>query len=257
MIMLRVLRRKLHAIDYYSARRERSLWTRLRDAALPVTLLATLPIVALMNLVLQRPIAGEMHHGTIWRDLDHAHTAIFDDFADERPSHLPRSTESPAPDERGISAGQFRLYARHAERGWPLTTSRVDLPIDGEVELYRERGRTRWRMLDDENGARMAIIAALSEKRAPQDLVQAHQVESHVTVYPLRWLGNAMIWWALLYLGAAIALVCLHFAVTRIQRRVALRARRLRRSGRCPNCAYDLRGLEFSDRCPECGDLSW
>jgi len=33
------------------------------------------------------------------------------------------------------------------------------------------------------------------------------------------------------------------------------RERRTRARGRCPDCGYDLRGLEFSERCPECGRL--
>ena len=40
-----------------------------------------------------------------------------------------------------------------------------------------------------------------------------------------------------------------------------LRARRDRgrlqrlATGRCAECGYDLRGLEFNERCPECGQL--
>ena len=35
------------------------------------------------------------------------------------------------------------------------------------------------------------------------------------------------------------------------------REARRRASGKCMNCGYDLTGLEFNERCPECGAQVW
>jgi hypothetical protein len=38
---------------------------------------------------------------------------------------------------------------------------------------------------------------------------------------------------------------------------LAARQHRLRSSGKCLKCGYDMTGLDFNERCPECGELVW
>ncbi|TVQ58144.1 MAG: hypothetical protein EA377_00320 [Phycisphaerales bacterium] len=254
--MLRAIRQKLDAIDYYSADRERTGWTRLREAALPFTLLITLPVVALINLTVQQPVDGQEVTGAFHRNDDGTLIASFDDLEDNSTS-TDASMNYGRDDEGRRYAGNFSLTTQHADRGWPLVTSIQQLPLAGSVNLIGSSSRLNFRALAADHHALQAINAAIEDARAPAVIRAADQSVHETSQFPIRWVGSAMIWWALLYLGLSVALIAAEFITTRIQRRIAFRARHLRKQGLCPTCGYDLRGLEFSERCPECGDLSW
>ena len=254
--MLRAIRQKLDAVNYYSAERERTGWTRLREAALPVTLLITLPVVGLINLTVRQPVDGHEVTGTFYRS---DHGSLIASFYDlENQSAATGEMPNFGRDHEGRRyAGNFTLRTQHADRGWPLVTSVQQLPLAGSVDLIGSSSRLNFRALTADHPAREAIDTAIEDARAPAVILTADRSVHETSPYPLRWVGSAMIWWALLYLGLSVALIAAELITTRIQRRIAFRARRLRKLGRCPSCGYDLRGLEFSERCPECGDLSW
>ena len=69
------------------------------------------------------------------------------------------------------------------------------------------------------------------------------------------WFVNGLLWWVLLWFVFSLSIrLAEYFWVIafsmRYARRVARRAQNL-----CANCGYDLRGLDFNARCPECGEL--
>ena len=62
--------------------------------------------------------------------------------------------------------------------------------------------------------------------------------------------------WLLLSLLVVVLTPALAIAVAVAEgRRREVEATR-RTGGRCHACDYDLRGLEFRDRCPECGSIT-
>ena len=62
-------------------------------------------------------------------------------------------------------------------------------------------------------------------------------------------------WW-LAFMAICAVLVALTWSLTHFSlgRRLDRHQARLAQ-GRCGYCGYDLRGLEFHERCPECGNL--
>ncbi len=71
------------------------------------------------------------------------------------------------------------------------------------------------------------------------------------------WVSSSLIWWALLSIvGVAVARTLVLFFHLGKGHRASRRQVRLR-SGRCATCGYNLQGLEFSERCPECGSLTY
>ena len=74
-----------------------------------------------------------------------------------------------------------------------------------------------------------------------------------------RWLAigaGALVWWVILYVLAALVILCARAWATARRRQRQDRWSVRRAEGRCAHCGYDLRGIEFSERCPECGHLA-
>ena len=58
-----------------------------------------------------------------------------------------------------------------------------------------------------------------------------------------------------LYFAAAVLIQCTRLLVFLARRQLHFRAQDRLVAGRCGRCGYDLTGLEFNERCPECGEL--
>ena len=73
----------------------------------------------------------------------------------------------------------------------------------------------------------------------------------------LGWVFGWVLWcvalWIIMLSGIGMTRL---FVLTVLAKQQGRRVK-LRRSNKCPHCGYDLRGLEFKERCPECGNLSW
>ena len=69
------------------------------------------------------------------------------------------------------------------------------------------------------------------------------------------WIFNTALWWVILsamlsFLGAALWVIQLIFLHNQ-----QLLASQRHQEGLCANCGYNLYGLDFHGRCPECGTI--
>jgi hypothetical protein len=101
-----------------------------------------------------------------------------------------------------------------------------------------------------------AIGAALAKSRHTQLMAQWRgEAESPTETHWRAFALSAMLWWLMLLAFSLLLLGITRFgaALTRVRR---LTRKYMRSSeGLCSHCGYDLRGLEFNARCPECGEL--
>ncbi len=242
--MLRPLRRRLALIRYYSASREETPWTRAGDAMLFITLVLALPAVLLCDASVIRPSVALEQKGT----LDRASAGHMD-------ARLAEPERNPPWTERTV--GTFTLQLVEESRGWPLSTSIQTLPLRIEYDLLLEpKSRPDTGGIDDEP-KRDAIEAALvREDRQRLLLAMERNTPERKSEPLLRWALGAGLWWVFLYIAGMCLLGLARLGAAVWQRQVDSRARRFARLGRCIHCGYDLRGTEFSERCPECGELA-
>jgi len=63
--------------------------------------------------------------------------------------------------------------------------------------------------------------------------------------------------WMVLYFAVRIPLVFLRTGMILHTRHLAVRGQQRIQKGKCPSCSYDLTGLDYAAKCPECGTLLW
>jgi predicted Zn-ribbon and HTH transcriptional regulator len=61
----------------------------------------------------------------------------------------------------------------------------------------------------------------------------------------------------MLMFGSAAVIQVLKFGSSLVLARRMGRRAQLRAEGKCHVCGYDMTGLEFNERCPECGQIVW
>ena len=104
---------------------------------------------------------------------------------------------------------------------------------------------------------RLAIEASLLDHGDVAALEAWRQTEPVDHQHWIAWVIAVGVWWLLLlmasWLGITIARVIAHKA----QELRNVRKARLRSQNRCLACGYDMKGLEFNEKCPECGQMVW
>ena len=240
--MLETLRRQCRLITYYSAMRKKTVWSRVINWASIVALVAALPITITAETIVVQPVSKRSEVGMLGRT-DGAITATW--HGDGKEDHPARPY------------GEWALTQSETRRGWPFpSVRRLETPRL-ELNLFDESGRKYNVQISTADPQRVAIEAIL-DAGGQDDLVAAWR--GHVAQGEMRsWLGsiaNAMIWWIGLSCASLVAVRLLSLVVklTRVRRQGILSARGA--TGHCPSCNYDMRGLEWAERCPECGTLA-
>jgi hypothetical protein len=247
--MLRWVRRRLNEIRYYSASREHTAWTRAADASLIFAFLVAFPITWVLNGQVERV------------DLLHAVTGVIQRTTDGALTVYVAREDAPASDF-GIPAaelhGYFTMRVDEMDMGFPLVTSRlIRQPI---VEVRRYPRVQAVAEVDLSPGAPMreAIEAALERTdttAAREALALWRDGAARTETILTAWIGSSLIWCLLVFVALSMAITIARlFTVVFGRHRAAARAM-AHAQGLCPHCRYDLRGLEFSERCPECGNL--
>ena len=256
--MLRLIRRRLRLIRYYSAAREETAWTRAADISLVASLLLA-PVAAwVADGAMVHPIDPITVSGVVLRE-GNAHRAVVTTVNGE-------TTVTPVDVLDPARWADFRLESEGVIRGLPLRTSEFhDVP---QVRLvFRDPDRASQTLMPE--GEVFEAIMAGTESAAGHRLHEgrfaelmpvmqrwAEQREARTSLTGA-WIGNTMLWMVILFVVSSVGLIVVRFSVILFfSTRSAKRAMRIA-EGRCPECDYDLRGLEFSERCPECGKLTW
>ncbi len=243
--MIDRLRRHLRLITYYSSSRRRSAWTRGRDRVLLFTPLVAVGAVLLGEALVVRTVTVRDVPGKLYRDSTGPVVATV------------LGPERGARRAEGQPFGEWTISVMSVERGWPFASSRLARPPRLLLNLYDEAGIRNEDQVAADAPERHAIRAALasSEERALATAWRRQQPRE-TGRYWLRTAVDTVILWLLLSLLVVVLTPTLAIAVAVAEgRRREVEATR-RTGGRCHVCEYDLRGLEFRDRCPECGSIT-
>lgn len=246
--MFRRLRNALRTIDYYSAARPRTIWDRLGLAALFVALALGLPVTWLADGLVARvepvdAVTGRLARVAGTSDLIASVNTI-------EPS-------LPIPDTRATSPyAEFTLRLTDATRGWPFPTTVQRAAPTLAVSVYAVSivvvtGRAE---------ADPAIVAAVDAALALAGDADMHAAWLDPQPGPSQrhwpgWFVNALIYLVALVLGLNLLVQSARFAAWSVRERSRYQQFVRSRRNLCPDCAYDLRGLDFGERCPECGAL--
>lgn len=243
--MFRRLRHKLRLIRYYSAARRRTGWDTAGDVAFFASFFLCLPLAVLANFLVERTSTAVDVTGRFVKDsgrlvapLSASDTARSSTFA-------------------GASLGNYHLTARRSARGWPLTTSVVLYPAKLDVDILSEAAARPNAILSSDDPHRIAIETTLVEEQQHQALEAFTANQPIVRQQWLAWVIAAGVWWIMLAIGSSLMLGVARVATLWVLGKLSWRRVQLRAEGKCVHCGYNLHGLEFNARCPECGELVW
>lgn len=242
--MIARLRRQLRLIRYYSASREETPWTRAADWTLIGSLALALPAVFACNTFVSRAIIVDEHKGMFIRQTDDTRAELLDG-------------EAPLGGWPTASFGRFDVTIIEVARGWPLITStrirpaRLNYDMFHEVDARQDTG-------DEADAHLREAVRAVLQRRGHADAVESLGKSNDAVSWmpPLRWLASTGSWWVFLYALGMVALATARLGAFVYERMKKSRVDHWRKRGLCANCGYDLRGTEFSERCPECGEIA-
>ena len=253
--MFRWARRKVRLIRYYSASREQTVWTRAGDVALLLAVVLALPAAYIAD----RTISENETIHTIGGQVQKSATDTFTASVTKPGERY----ENEVDNEKDLWA-LYNVNIDQRLHGFPLRTSEmIRMP---KVSISRA---SKFRNAPDNpafnKAAEQAIIEAVrsSTTKEAQPFVERYAAASDsgsdvvTNHHGWAWLAATILWSiALFVMFSFIILVLRIFAILFFRTQAAKVASRISQ-GQCPDCGYDLRGLEFSDRCPECGELQF
>ena len=244
--MLRRVRNKLRLIRYYSAPRRQTPWTKAMDVALFASLLLALPAAWLANFAVMRPSTAADINGQLFRRADSGIQAAVLSVTDRRPT---------LPDGKPI--GNFQITVVREDHGWPLVTSDVRQPARMDMDILAETKARKNVKLDADDPLRVAIEQSLIAEELNVAAAALRDDQPDVHNHWFTWAFSAGLWWIMLAFGSWFAISLARFMWLVASGKLAARKAQLRAEGKCTACGYDMTGLDFNERCPECGSLIW
>lgn len=240
--MLRLVRRKLREINYYSANRSVSGWTRAIDRGLFLALILAFPAVWVTDRSVVTEAVGFSRIGAIATD-GTAYAATVGQTTGPA-MMIPDVTEQ----------GTFNIIVMETRHGFPFSTTTEYAAATITVDLFHEPRPRPPAIFDDQNPWHQAIERGMIQ--FDEDVpASTWRGSSYIQYHLITWLTMTGLWWlALSLLTVAGVRVVQLLAIKINQSAMSRRSRRLAR-GDCHECGYSLRGLEFNERCPECGCL--
>lgn len=247
--MFRWIRRQLRLMEYYSATRERTAWSRAADATLASSLVLAMPVTWWFDHRMEQATTIHGVTGLIERsDRGDLLAYVNDPQADATDYGIPRDR---------IHA-YFTVEVDRLDRGFPMRTSQITRQPIIMVRQFRDANAV-WRSTDGPPTPESeAVMKAVQESPlAAAAAIRQRWAEGDVReqVNHWSWAASIFLWWVGLFVVLSLGLLLTRLAVGSVLYVRAVRRNALVAEGRCPHCAYDLRGLEFSPRCPECGEL--
>ena len=243
--MFRWIRRKLREIDYHSANRPSTIWTRATDAALVMTLLlAPLATWICDRIVSDATVVGRLS-GIVGRDTDGSLRAFIDEH----------SGPSEAYWEHASQWGEWQINRIELQHGFPFPTATQHGRPELLLNNYTKPGGLKELPAGETRLPRAAVTAALRDAGFDDVARRLSGSDGPRKTHRVSWVIGSAVWWIILA-GAgvlAVQLARVGFGIVWIRQTNRRFARR--RAGHCAHCGYNLHGLEFNERCPECGHL--
>jgi len=250
MKIIAAIREKLADIDYYSAHRPRTLWTRLIVQCFFITLALGFVVSIACHLTLARRDSLCVFSGQLFTNDKGALmcTALPDPFST-------RIWEHARP------YANFEVIGEKISYGWPIPTSESD--VVARMDMRRVGDQTAINPQAEVD----AILAYLRgspqieegmrDRYALERTTLIPALASHDVSHTTRWWAivlNALLCWpALYFLGCLLIGIAWIFNGLRSHRVQTVRQVRKSR-GLCPHCKYNVDGNLASLRCPECGE---
>lgn len=248
--MIHWTRKILNHIRHHSADRRTTIWTRLADWSLLASLVLAFPVTAWCNFNITRTEHAYGVVGMVQQDQEGDYTC----YVSSRDAQV-RHFSVPV-DER---FAYYQIDVEQMIRGLPLETSiRTRQPL---IILRAPRTAREMTLVDTEAGSPVgdALRAGLDQS----DIAEARQIGwlwehgggVRVEQNWIGWIAGSFLWWVTLFVAFSVAILFLRVASVVVLRNQAAQWDARSKQGHCVHCGYDLRGLEFSPRCPECGEL--
>jgi hypothetical protein len=248
--MISRVRQKLRMIRYYSATPRQTPWTRAMDVALVLTFVLALPSAWLCDAIVRRSETALSASGVFVQQPDGTMAAYLS---------TPRNSPPMIPADR--PAGKFYFRVTDERCGWPLTTSVVRRPAVLDLDILSETKERPNAQLAPDDPLRRVITKALANDGWDDLLMMWGTPEEpasvRTTIHWWRWAAAASLWWIMLTFASAIMIQFTRLCWIVIRKQMLERAARRRAENKCVKCGYDLTGLEFNERCPECGEIVW
>ena len=216
------------------------------DVALPVSLLLAIPAAWLANFSVVHPSTIADINGQIFRMADSSIQAAVVSVSDRRPT---------LPD--GKPMGNYQITVVREDHGWSLVTSDVRHPARMDMDILSEVKARKNVKLDADDPLRIAIERSLIAEELDVALAALRNDQPDVHNHWITWAFSAGLWWIMLAFGSWFAISLARFMWLVASGKVAARKAQLRAEGKCAACGYDMTGLDFNERCPECGSLIW
>jgi len=241
--MLRIARNKLRMIRYYSAKRQVTVWSRAFDIACISSLLLAVPITWICNSVVHNQVAITTVTGHVHQLEDKTHIAMIDFEAGRNTNNF------------GKPEGNFKIEVIDQRRGWPFATSITRSPAKLDLDILDEPKPRSLAPFNAADPIHVAIDAELIHTER-QDVHDAWHMTANRAQHSWKgWAASSAVWLIALVGASSIALGFAKYAAQILGGKRSLKDRQLRAEGKCVGCGYDMTGLEFNERCPECGSL--
>ena len=259
--MIKALHYKLKMIRYYSAPRRRTILTKMVDVSLITAIILAVPATFLADVSLIREQTIISRSGHLSRVGDDGVSATILD------------PDVSAWSRTDIPYGEFHLTLVKRDQGWPIRSSSVQPRIELELNLYDQPGSKKGVVLADDDPLQEVILKALQaglkkEMAAKhKDFTLADDLEANYTALidcwqrraaqrDVRlggWISNMILWWLILSGSLSVMASGLWVVFMIFSHNNTIAASRRKSDGCCVQCGYNLYGLEFNARCPECG----
>ncbi|MEM7228558.1 MAG: hypothetical protein AAF432_07055 [Planctomycetota bacterium] len=249
MNLIRRIRRSWRRIEYYSARKQQTVWTRASDVAFVLSLLLALPCTILTQSIIVRDVEQIAVQGAIESLVD----------TGEIIARLTEEDRNVSASLTGRSVGTFFVRATDECAGWPFAMRIRPQAATLDLDLFASPQRQIDVTLPEDDPMHEAIAAEVLVRSDSELALRWHARTSPERLRTQRvlrsWVANTFIWWVMLVFATAVVVRIARVIVLVFESsRAAIWSKRLKR-GACVECGYDLRGLEFNERCPECGSL--
>jgi hypothetical protein len=208
-----------------------------------VTLILAIPVTVMTSMTFSRAVTTTVVHGSFYRD-----DGRLKAFTSESP--LAQRAEVTA-----TSIGAFALVTEENRHGWPVATWMDAPPPQVRLDVFSESKQRSLAGLGDDDPMHVAIADALRREGFSDILATWQGMDARRRHYLFGWIFGTGMWWVMMALVSYIAISTFGHLFRVGSAKAKLRQKTLEAAGKCGACGYDMQGLEFNDRCPECGTI--